>query len=80
VTVSGSEVEADILKQKVSLCIACNSSLTTPKGRKKMGKKKSKGQWDSEDEDESDGPLYPAGIMKVGSTSAMTRNSDEPLV
>ena len=76
-TVSGSEVEADILKQKVSLCIVCNPTLAMPRGKKKMGKKKSKGQWDSEDEDESDGPIYPAGIMKVGIYAIpimMTRN------
>ncbi|KAG6916201.1 hypothetical protein DXG01_008083 [Tephrocybe rancida] len=60
--VPGSEIEADILNQKVALCTVCNLSVPTPK--KKRGKKKAKGQWDSDDEDESDGAVYPPGIMK----------------
>ncbi|KAG6896664.1 hypothetical protein C0992_006798 [Termitomyces sp. T32_za158] len=61
--VPGSEIEADIMDQKVALCTVCNPAVPTPK--KKRGKKKAKGQWDSNDEDESDDPAYPSGIMKV---------------
>ncbi|KAJ7155395.1 SIR2-domain-containing protein [Mycena crocata] len=65
--VPGSEIEADIMAQKVPLCSVCNppgedSVATKPK--KKKSAKKAKGEWDSEDEDESDGPTYPPGIMK----------------
>ncbi|KAG6811680.1 hypothetical protein H0H92_006335 [Tricholoma furcatifolium] len=51
------------MNQKVALCTVCNP-LTTPKKKKKRSKKKAKGEWDSNDEDESDGPAYPPGIMK----------------
>lgn len=61
--VSGSEIEADIMNKRVSLCVVCNPP-TAPR-KKKQGRKKAKGQWDSDDEDESDGPSYPPGIMKV---------------
>ena len=30
-----------------------------------MSRKKAKGEWDSDVEDESDAPEYPPGIMKV---------------
>lgn len=64
--VPGSEIEADILRQKVPLCTVCNppAAPTVPTGKNKSGKKK-KGGWDSDVEDESDGPEYPPGIMKV---------------
>ncbi|KAF9482627.1 DHS-like NAD/FAD-binding domain-containing protein [Pholiota conissans] len=63
--VLGTEIEADILGQKVPLCKKCNTAPSTPiKAKGKKSKKKAKGQWDSEDEDESDGPVYPPGIMK----------------
>ena len=39
---------------------------SSPKNGKKKSKKKAKGEWDSDCEDESDAPTYPAGIMKVG--------------
>ncbi|CAK5274049.1 unnamed protein product [Mycena citricolor] len=60
-TVPGAEIEADILSQRVPLCIACNVSRNKPK---KRGTKKAQGEWDSQDEDESDGPTFPPGIMK----------------
>lgn len=62
----GSEIESDILRQKVPLCTVCNGNVPgplPPKGKKSV--KKAKGQWDSDVEDESDGPEYPPGIMKV---------------
>ncbi|KAJ6591597.1 SIR2-domain-containing protein [Mycena vulgaris] len=67
--VPGSEIEAEILAQKVPLCSVCNSPQTgatsgKPKPKKKKSAKKAKGAWDSEDEDESDGPTFPPGIMK----------------
>jgi hypothetical protein len=40
-----------------------SSASIKPKGKK--SKKKAKGQWDSDVEDESDGPEYPPSIMKV---------------
>ena len=48
------------------LCKICNtvsSNSIKPKGKK--SKKKAKGQWDSDVEDESDDPEYPPSIMKV---------------
>ncbi|KAF9460565.1 DHS-like NAD/FAD-binding domain-containing protein [Collybia nuda] len=62
--VPGSEIEADILNRKVSLCTVCNPSNAAPPRKKKPGRKKAKGGWDSNDEDASDGPEYPPGIMK----------------
>lgn len=62
--VPGAEIEADIMNQKVSRCVVCNPPSAIEPPQKKKGRKKAKGQWDSEDEDESDGPLYPPGIMK----------------
>jgi len=35
------------------------------KAKVKKSKKKAKGEWDSDFEDESDGPEFPPGIMKV---------------
>ncbi|KAF8196807.1 DHS-like NAD/FAD-binding domain-containing protein [Mycena galopus ATCC 62051] len=58
--VPGSEIEADIMAQKVPLCLVCNapqSGTSSPKKKgKKKSKKKAKGCWDSDAEDESDGP------------------------
>ncbi|KAJ7504400.1 SIR2-domain-containing protein [Mycena galericulata] len=63
--VPGSEIEADILAQKVPLCSVCNAPAAAGKPKpKKKSPKKAKGGWDSDDEDESDGPTYPPGIMK----------------
>ncbi|KAJ4486926.1 DHS-like NAD/FAD-binding domain-containing protein [Lentinula lateritia] len=66
--VPGSEIESDIMRRKVPLCPVCNppssSSSSTPKNGKKISKKKAKGEWDSDCEDESDAPTYPPGIMK----------------
>ncbi|KAJ7623240.1 SIR2-domain-containing protein [Roridomyces roridus] len=60
--VPGSEIEADIMAQRVPLCPVCNPPATAkPKSKKK---KKAKGGWDSDEEDESDGPTFPPGIMK----------------
>jgi hypothetical protein len=52
--------------QKVPLCKKCNTTSSVPiKSKGKKSKKKAKGEWDSDVEDESDGPVYPPGIMKV---------------
>ncbi|KAF7357640.1 Deacetylase sirtuin-type domain-containing protein [Mycena sanguinolenta] len=64
--VPGSEIEADIMAQKVPICTVCNAprAASPNKKGKKKSKKKAKGGWDSDEEDESDGPTYPPGIMK----------------
>ncbi|PPQ94448.1 hypothetical protein CVT25_002539 [Psilocybe cyanescens] len=63
--VPGIEIEADILSHKVPLCKICNAVPSVSIRRKgKISKKKAKGQWDSDVEDESDEPAYPPGIMK----------------
>lgn len=56
------------MDHKVPLCPVCHPpSNASPrkKKRKKASKKKAKGQWDSDVSDESDGPEFPTGIMKV---------------
>ncbi|KAJ8463480.1 hypothetical protein ONZ45_g17567 [Pleurotus djamor] len=71
-TVEGSAIEADIMKRRVPLCRLCNSNppadsqnkTQKPGKSKPRSKKKRRGQWDSEEEDCSDSPQYPAGIMK----------------
>lgn len=64
--VPGTDIEADILSRKVPLCKICNTVSSAPiKPKGKKSKKKAKGQWDSDVEDESDGPEYPPSIMKV---------------
>lgn len=64
--VPGTDIEGDILGQKVPLCKLCNTVDSVPiKLKGKKSKKKAKGEWDSDVEDESDGPMYPPGIMKV---------------
>ncbi|KAF5383542.1 hypothetical protein D9615_003745 [Tricholomella constricta] len=74
--VPGSEIESDIMNQRVALCTICNPpAVQTPK--KKKGKKKAKGDWDSNDEDESDGPAYPPGIMKPDITFFGEKLTDE---
>ncbi|KAJ8695040.1 NAD-dependent histone deacetylase sir2, variant 2 [Pleurotus ostreatus] len=73
--VPGSAIEADIMKRRVPLCRVCNPSADsnaksspsqTPKKAKAKhrSKKKQRGEWDSQDEDNSDDPEYPPGIMK----------------
>ncbi|KAF4569852.1 NAD-dependent histone deacetylase sir2 [Pleurotus pulmonarius] len=73
--VPGSAIEADIMKRRVPLCRMCNPSADssaksspsqTPKKAKAKhrSKKKQRGEWDSQDEDNSDDPEYPPGIMK----------------
>ncbi|KAH9479694.1 NAD-dependent protein deacetylase hst1 [Psilocybe cubensis] len=63
--VPGVEIEAEILSHKVPLCKLCNTVPSVPiKKKGKTSKKKAKGQWDSDVEDESDAPEYPPGIMK----------------
>jgi len=70
--VPGQEIEAEILSQKVPLCSICNPTASAPiKPRSKKSKKKAKGQWDSDAEDESDGPEYPPGIMKVNTQNLL---------
>jgi len=49
---------------KVPLCPVCNPPDAQPKKRKQT-RRQAKGEWDSDAEDESDVPDYPAGIMKV---------------
>lgn len=81
--VPGSEIESDIFRQKVPLCSICNGNNAgplPPKGKKSI--KKAKGQWDSDVEDESDGPEYPPGIMKPDITffgEKLTDNFDKSL-
>ncbi|KAJ7760539.1 DHS-like NAD/FAD-binding domain-containing protein [Mycena metata] len=84
--VPGTDIEVDILAQKVPLCSVCNApELAPPTGKPKPRKKsakKAKGGWDSEDEDESDGPTYPPGIMKPDITffgEKLTDNFDQSL-
>ncbi|KAJ3508716.1 hypothetical protein NLJ89_g5598 [Agrocybe chaxingu] len=63
--VAGAEIEAEIMGQRVPLCTVCNDAPATASVKpKKMSKKKAKGEWDSDEEDESDVPEYPPGIMK----------------
>jgi len=64
--VPGKDIEEEILSGKVPLCVVCNRTTTQPKKRVvKKSKKKKLGEWDSDCEDESDGPEYPPGVMKV---------------
>lgn len=65
--VDGSEIELDILGGRVPLCVLCNFVAVATQSKKKS-KKKEKGEWDSDCEDESDGPDYPPWIMKVRET------------
>jgi len=58
---------------KVPICQVCNPE-TRPKKRKQT-RKQAKGQWDSDAEDESDAPDYPAGIMKVFLSSQLPFSS-----
>ena len=65
--VPGTDIEEAILSKKVPVCSACcPPESPAPKKKKKQSKKKAEGKWDSQDEDESDGPVFPTGIMKVG--------------
>lgn len=64
------------MNHRVSLCTVCNTSSGIPP-RKKRGRKKTKGEWDSDDEDESDGPMYPPGIMKPDITFFGEKLTDE---
>ncbi|TFK39446.1 DHS-like NAD/FAD-binding domain-containing protein [Crucibulum laeve] len=82
--VPGKEIEAEIMGRKVPLCTVCNEngavvSVPAKKGqkKKKVSKKKAKGQWDSDVEDESDGPVYPPGIMKPDITFFGEKLTDE---
>ncbi|KAE9406280.1 DHS-like NAD/FAD-binding domain-containing protein [Gymnopus androsaceus JB14] len=66
--VPGNEIESEIMRRKVPLCPVCNPPnppSSAQKNGKKQSKKKAKGEWDSDCEDESDAPTYPPGIMKV---------------
>ncbi|KAJ7583182.1 SIR2-domain-containing protein [Mycena floridula] len=63
--VPGKAIEREIFERKVALCKVCNTRpKSPPKTPKKKSKKKAQGKWDSEDEDESDYPAYPPGVMK----------------
>ncbi|TRM65384.1 DHS-like NAD/FAD-binding domain-containing protein, partial [Schizophyllum amplum] len=57
-------VKHAILSKKVPVCAACCPPEVLAAKKKKLGKKKAQGKWDSQDEDESDAPAYPPGIMK----------------
>ncbi|KIY52980.1 SIR2-domain-containing protein [Fistulina hepatica ATCC 64428] len=74
--VQGSEIEREIMIRKVPLCKSCNPPLPSPPA-KKRGRKKSQGEWDTDDEDESDGPDYPPGIMKPDITFFGEKLSDD---
>ncbi|GLB43369.1 putative sir2 family protein [Lyophyllum shimeji] len=77
--VPGTEIEDDIMQRRVALCPVCNApDAAAPTVRKKKkGKKKAKGDWDGTDEDESDAPAYPPGIMKPDITFFGEKLSDE---
>ncbi|KAL0955144.1 hypothetical protein HGRIS_004058 [Hohenbuehelia grisea] len=62
--VPGNAIEADIMARRVPLCQQCNPAGATPSRPKAKSKKKRNGQWDSDEEDLSDAPEYPPGIMK----------------
>lgn len=70
----GKDIEAEILSRKVPLCIECNATAPV-KSKVKKSKKKAKGEWDSDVEDESDGPEFPPGIMKVIGPFVLTSGS-----
>jgi len=67
--VPGTEIEDDIMNQRIAFCPVCTAAKPPPLPKKAKGKKKSQGKWDSQDEDESDVPPPPTGIMKVLSSS-----------
>ncbi|KAI5895119.1 SIR2-domain-containing protein [Schizophyllum commune H4-8] len=62
--VPGTDVEEAILSKKVPVCSVCCPPESLAPKKKKKSKKKAEGKWDSQDEDESDGPVFPTGIMK----------------
>ncbi|KAL1710842.1 DHS-like NAD/FAD-binding domain-containing protein [Schizophyllum commune] len=62
--VPGTDIEEAILSKKVPVCSACCPPGSLAPKKKKKSKKKAEGKWDSQDEDESDGPVIPTGIMK----------------
>ncbi|ESK87387.1 histone deacetylase [Moniliophthora roreri MCA 2997] len=74
--VPGKEIESEIMSRKVPLCPVCNTSTPPPKKPTKS-KKKARGEWDSAEEDESDAPAYPPGIMKPDITFFGEKLSDE---
>jgi len=74
--VPGAEIESDILQHKVPLCPVCNPPADRPQ-KKKANKKKAKGRWDSDEEDESDDPDYPPCIMKPDITFFGEKLTDE---
>ncbi|KAF8629053.1 hypothetical protein AX15_003553 [Amanita polypyramis BW_CC] len=76
--VPGTEIEADIMRHRVPVCTICNPpSPPAAAGRGKRGKKKMKDKWNSDVEDESDVPEYPAGIMKPDITFFGEKLTDE---
>ena len=72
--VPGKEIEKEILEGVVPICSMCKardiadqaskSTTSKPTLSKKASRRKS-GAWDSDEEDESDGPEFPPWIMKV---------------
>jgi len=78
--VPGSEIESEILSQRVPLCLVCN--LPNPCGVEKgeSCKKASKG-WDSDEDDESDESDVLPGIMKViNFTAGISKCIDFPIL
>jgi hypothetical protein len=66
--VPGTEIESDVLRQRVPLCKACNVQAKKPPGKKGKRKKVNRGGWESDEYDDPVGALkYPPGIMKVPS-------------
>lgn len=63
--VPGTEIEQEILTQRVPICSVCSVVRPAKPLSRKRSKKKAKGEWDSQDEDDSDGAEFPAAIMKV---------------
>lgn len=67
IKVPGTDIEADIMAQRVPLCKVCAVAEPPPAKPKKVKKKKKKKRTDGWESDESDAaaPPLPKGIMKV---------------
>lgn len=64
VRVNGTDIEDDILNQRVPLCKIC-SAAAPPVPAKKVKKQRRDSGWHSDESDEPDEPAYPPWIMKV---------------
>lgn len=72
--VPGTDIEEDILNQRVPLCKTCNSTPTVAPAKarpKKKAKKRRSAGWNSDDEEEPETPAFPPGIMKVRRASLL---------